>query len=379
MTCRIGVARAWPLAAGMAVLAAALAGPAQTQPGAVPKTASPSNPTATTSTDENRIRVPITTTDGVELDGTYYRSTKLGRDSACVMLVHKFGLDRAKANWNDLATALQGAGFAVLSFDLRGHGNSTQLSNPQQFWSIPFNRNGIRGGTAVNKKNTISSAEFKPAYLPFMVNDLAAARRFLEQKNDAGEVNIHSLIVIGADAGADLGFLFTAAEYNRNYVIGRTALQSQGTTYNAGVDIAAGVWLSLSTRPALPPGAPSFDISGWIRSHPVIRDKTPMAFFFGDGDRPSRQDSEAAFKVLTGPMNGTPEKHKLDVLHPIKGTSLNGPGLLGQAGALNVTDDIIKYCQKVMTERRAIAWTEVKPEANPLDLIAPQRFGMRLP
>jgi pimeloyl-ACP methyl ester carboxylesterase len=368
----------WILALSAAAL---VAGPAQAQVGGAPKTTTPVAPTtpaAPVPQDPNRLRVPITTADGVELDGTYYRNPKAGRDAPCVMMVHKFGADRSKNDWVALALKLQESGFAVLTFDLRGHGGSTQLSNPQLFWSMPFNRNGIRGGTAVKQKNTIAFTEFKPSYLPFMANDLAAARRFLEQKNDAGELNVHSLIIIGAEAGADLGFLFAAAEYGRPYVIGRTALQSNGTTYNAGADIAAGVWLSLSSRPALPSGAPSFDMSSWIKNHPVIRDKTPMCFIFGDGDRYSRQDSDTVFKVLTGPMSGTPDKHKLDDLHPIKGTTLAGPALLGQAG-LNVTDYVVKYCQKVMTDRRAVAWTEVKPEANPIDLVPVPRFGFQMP
>src|SRR4051794_8262848 len=93
--------------------------------------------TSTNTSDPNRQRVPITTADGVELDGTYYRSTAAGRDSPCVMLVHKFAGDRGKSDWLKLAQALQEAGFAVLTFDLRGHGGSTQISNPGLFWSIP--------------------------------------------------------------------------------------------------------------------------------------------------------------------------------------------------------------------------------------------------
>src|SRR3954470_19973269 len=108
------------LLAALAVLAAAAAVPARQ-----PATAQPAG------NDPNRLRVPITTADGVELDGTYFRSPKAGRDAPCVMLVHRYGSDRSKTDWINLALALQQAGYAVLTFDLRGHGASTQLSNPQ--------------------------------------------------------------------------------------------------------------------------------------------------------------------------------------------------------------------------------------------------------
>ena len=152
------------------------------------------------------------------------------------------------------------------------------------------------GGASNLKKTVITYTDFKPHYLPFMVNDLAAARRFLEQKNDAGEVNIHSLIIIGAEEGADLGFLFTAAEYARVYTIGVTALQSNGTPYNAGADIAAGIWLSLTARPILPNGAaPGFSLNTWARFAPGSRvglaTERPCAFIYGQKETHAKADS----------------------------------------------------------------------------------------
>jgi pimeloyl-ACP methyl ester carboxylesterase len=360
----------WQWTAGFVVLAFALSGLSQTPPGGAAKSPSPSAPAEPGS----ETRVPITTADGVELDGTYFRSQKPGRDAPCIILVHKFGADRSKTDWINLARALQAAEFApaVLTFDLRGHGNSTQLSNAPLFWSYPFNRNGIRNGGP--KKTIIDQKDFKPSYFPYVVNDLAAARRFFEQKNDAGEVNVHSLMVIGAQEGADLGFLFIAAEYSRIYRIGVTALQSNGTPYNAGEDIAAGVWLSMSTQPAMPAGAPRFDTSAWIKSWPNMKEKTPMCFIFGEKDMKAKNDSDAVFRSLTG--NGA--EKKFDDLHPIRGTDLAGPALLGQPG-LEVPQYVVKYCQKVMTDRRAKPWTEVKPEVNRLEPLPLRAFGFRMP
>jgi len=317
----------------------------------------------------------------VDLVGTYFRSPSGGRDTPCVIMVHNYASDRSKADWISLARALQAEKFAVLTFDLRGHGQSTQLNNPQAFWNYPFNRDGIRGGTANLKKTAISVNDFKPGYFPFLVNDVAAARRFFEQKNDAGEVNVHSLIVIGAQEGAGLGFLFTAAEYGRNYRIGQTALQSYGTDYNAGADIAAGVWLSLVLRPSLPAGtglAPNMDMPAWIRTHPLIRDKTPMCFLFGEKDTRAKADADTVFRALTAKMTGRPEKHKLDDLHPIRGTNLAGSALLGQP-ALQVGPYVVGYVKKVMADRRAIPWTDVKPEVNTLQVVPVTQFGIRVP
>ncbi|HEY1376347.1 MAG TPA: alpha/beta fold hydrolase [Gemmataceae bacterium] len=358
-----------PLAAALTVFAAAAAGPAQqTQP-------------APAAADPTAQQVSILTADGVDLVGTYFRSPRGGRDTPCVLMVHSYASDRSKADWISLARALQAENFAVLTFDLRGHGQSTQLNNPQAFWNFAFNRDGIRGGTANIKKTAISVNDFKPSYFPFLVNDVAAARRFFEQKNDAGEVNVHSLIVLGAQEGAGLGFLFTAAEYGRVYRIGQNALQSYGTEYNAGADIAAGVWLSLVIRPNLPAGtglAPNMDMPAWIRSHPMMRDKTPMCFLFGEKDTRAKADAETVFRAMTAKMSGRPEKHKLDDLHPIRGTNLAGSALLGQP-ALQVSPYVVGYVKKVMADRRAIPWTDVKPEVNTLQIVPVNLFGIRVP
>src|SRR5262245_37332746 len=52
--------------------------------------------------DETRVNVPITTPDGAELAGTYFRGPK-GAESPCAILVHRWGADRAKNEWNGLA------------------------------------------------------------------------------------------------------------------------------------------------------------------------------------------------------------------------------------------------------------------------------------
>jgi hypothetical protein len=353
---RNGVARLWPVAAGLLALTAALTGPAQS--------------------DNTALRVPITTADGVELDGTYYRSLKAGRDCPCIIMVHKYGADRSKADWVSLAGELQNTGFNVLTFDLRGHGGSTQISNPAVFWKIAFNSRGIHMGGP--KKTTIEYKDFKPGYFPFIVNDLAAARRFLEQKNDAGECNIHNLFIIGAQEGAGLGFLFTAAEYARTYRIGQKTLQSYGTLYNAGEDIGAGVWLSLTAQPGTPAGAPTFRYVNWVKSHPTLRDKTYMSFIFGDKDNRAKSDSDAVFRTITGPGTGVDNKHKLDDLHPVAGTDLAGAALLGQP-AMHIGEYVRDYLKKVLTDRRAKAWTEVQPEVNLLNLVPVQNFGISLP
>jgi len=313
--------------------------------------------------------VPITTVDGVELVGTYFRG-RAGRDTPCVLMIHKLDSDSSKSDWVRLAQEIsdpQKLGFAVLTFDLRGHGKSKTVE-PQKFWTVPANKSGIKGtATNYSKRTTIEAKEPQRRSLQMLVNDVRAARRFLEIKNDAGEVNTNSLFVIGAQEGAALGMLFTASEFARVYKTGFVPLQSDGTRHVAGEDIAAGIWLSLP----LQPNQLRFNAEGWLRTYPAIREKVPMCFVYGEKDTKSVADAKTVLNALTAQGR---EKHKLTNTIELKGTDLAGGALLGQQ-VLDVNVKILKYMQSVMEARRAIPWTKVDPEINKIQLVALRSFG----
>src|SRR5687767_10841330 len=66
--------------------------------------------------DRTRQIVPITTIDGVNLVGTYYPSMGQlqGKESPCAILLHKYGSDRSKGDWDKLARELQARGFCIV-------------------------------------------------------------------------------------------------------------------------------------------------------------------------------------------------------------------------------------------------------------------------
>lgn len=74
--------------------------------------------------------VSLKTRDGVLLAATYLPSPlekEMQKDAVPVLLLHPF--KGSRADFNDLALALQEAGCAVLVPDLRGHGQSTRRIN----------------------------------------------------------------------------------------------------------------------------------------------------------------------------------------------------------------------------------------------------------
>src|SRR4051812_21681876 len=82
-------------------------------------------------------RVSIKTVDGVDLIGNFYAGNK--GTAPVVMLLHAYEKDSRSKDWISLAESLQKAGYAVLSFDFRGHGESTGV-DPFLFWSNPTNK-----------------------------------------------------------------------------------------------------------------------------------------------------------------------------------------------------------------------------------------------
>ena len=71
----------------------------------------------------------LRTGDGVQLAVTYYAGNK-GKETIPIVLLH--GWKQSRTEYKDLALALQAMGHAVLTVDLRGHGESTRRRTPNK-------------------------------------------------------------------------------------------------------------------------------------------------------------------------------------------------------------------------------------------------------
>jgi len=147
------------------------------------------------------------TDDGLQLAVTYYPGTK-GKQSIPIVLLHEFKQSRTNFTAVDpagkpvgLAPALQSQGFAVIVPDLRGHGESTRK----------------KGG---NKDDKLDADKMQPPQFGLMVTqDMKAVKDFLWEKNNAGELNIDKLCVVGAEMGASVALNFAgydAVGYDHN-------------------------------------------------------------------------------------------------------------------------------------------------------------------
>lgn len=137
----------------------------------------------------------VTTDDYVDLHYTFYPSLE-GKKAVPVILVH--GWEGRRTELDPLARFLQEAGHAVMVPDLRGHGASTVRK--------------IAGQPAIDLK----PADLKPADLAMMAtSDFIALKKELLTRNNAGELNIKLLTIVGIDVGSIVALNWAAIDYSR--------------------------------------------------------------------------------------------------------------------------------------------------------------------
>jgi pimeloyl-ACP methyl ester carboxylesterase len=278
----------------------------------------------------NKEEVAFKTIDGVMLKGTFYPSSK-GSNSPVVMFLHKLNGNRTQGDWETLATALQAKGFAVLTFDFRGHGGSTTV-DPKSFWSFPHNQQHVAGfnPNATNPKKKIEFKDFKTAYAPYLANDIAAARHDLDNRNDNGQCNSSNLFIIGAEEGAALGFFWIITEYYRPAIYKNFGFGGPSAVNDdpAAEDIGGAIWLSMRRNPGFASGSVVPSYLQLVQPTP-LRDKIQMWFAAGSKDQRAVDDANFMYDKV---LNADKKKDKLPLTSKktIEGTNLRGISLVGK-------------------------------------------------
>lgn len=166
-----------------------------------------------TASAQRALRVPaaeatrVQSRDGVELSVNFYPSRvaqdpALGKQVTPVVLLHDE--KDTQGIFSSLVSRLQQAGqgpnqpsFAIVTVDLRGHGASTRQTAPngqsRELDAAKLSRNDIQAMSAY---------------------DMEAVRSLLVEKNDAGELNLNKLCLVGVGLGATVAVNWAAQDWS---------------------------------------------------------------------------------------------------------------------------------------------------------------------
>jgi len=326
--------------------------------------------------------VSFDTGDGVKIKGSYWPSAKGGRNAPVVLLLHDFDQTKGGTShdngWDSLGDALQKKGYAVLSFDFRGHGASTTVK-PEVFFNqpTPLNQPAFPQNRTLKTFNmtkppvTISHKDFNPLYYPYLVNDIAAAKTYLDIRSDNGDHNSANLILIGAGEGATLGNMWLTAEQHRfvaKPIPGAINRWDLSSTDAEGGDVVCAMWLSLSPTLADHPYRGGAGLRAWIGEY-GRQAKIPVVFIYGqqdkNGDAIALAGLEAAVPSFKrGPNNPREKGYEFSGELAVPGTKLTGSKLL--AAELDTERWIVDEYLKVFTDKQINArpWRKHNAEDN---------------
>jgi alpha/beta hydrolase fold len=253
----------------------------------------------------------IETVDGLNLWGKWFQGGK-GNKSDTVIMVHAYGKECSKGSqWEDLAKALQKEDFSVLMFDLRGHGESAKnlaLNDWKKFCGEPYNKHS---GYVLNPNaNTqeIKRERFSANYYPYLINDLAAVRRFIDKKNDSGNCNSGRIFIIAEGSICPLIMMATSTEFLRNGAY-PAVVMANAAEHPAGKDIAGLIFLSWANSTG-PGHAATLNLMNvawkrpelWQESKPNptlvaerMKDNVAMSFVYSKDDKNSEAEMRKWF------------------------------------------------------------------------------------
>ena len=211
-----------------------------------------------------------------------------------------------------------------------------------------------------------------------LVNDMAAAKFFLEEKlNNSEECNVDEMILVGAEDGASIGALWLAAEWARKKPIYKFDMFTMREVYvgdgpdSGGRDIAAAVWLSLRTN--LGGTKSQQPVLGWLNR--AQRGRQSAGLSEGPHVLLPRRRGQGRQQAGQGAARHRHQQGQEAAKTPsaveLPKTNLAGSELL--KGDVGTDDFIARYVtDKVMKDRPMSIWTKRDTGSCPLHLVPQQ-------
>ncbi len=234
--------------------------------------------------------------DGASIQITYFKST-VGQDAPVVVMLHGKGSNRLA--WKLYAEALQKADFAVVTVDLRGHGESS----------------GGSGAGASGKKSD-SNAPKARDYQAMVTFDMEAVKKFLFEEHQKKQLNMNKLGIVAADMSTPVAIAYTEYDWEKKPYDDAPTLAQQTPR---GQDVQALVLLSPEAT------VPGLNVS---KSVGVIRVLgRPVLIGVGSKKRDDLTAANKIYDLLALKKEGYEHIYFEKYDTPLEGTNLLGKNL----------------------------------------------------
>lgn len=272
------------------------------------------DPVATDKKTASKSAKTLVTADGWQLAATYYKSS-LGQSAPVVLLLHPLGGQRLVWEGKQgLAEQLHRENYAVVTIDLRKHGES---KNPSS--------------TTATDVSSLKVAD----YQRMIDQDLDAVKELLYTEHQSQNLNMNKLAIVAADSSVPIALNFAAYDWmKRPYPDGPTPEASTPR----GQDVRALVLLS-----------PEANLRGFTTSQALLELRNPewavssLTCFGANDDRDRGDARKIHTKLASVPAN------KSRVYLESYPTKFRGTDMLGKK-ELKCEDDILYFLKKHLME-----------------------------
>jgi pimeloyl-ACP methyl ester carboxylesterase len=155
----------------------------------------------------NRVERVLPTADDWQIYITYYptfaEKESIARNTPVVILLH--GDKENRLVWEGekgLAPRLQRDGFAVITVDLRKHGQSTNVGRAS-------------GDSPAGGKNTEGTNLSSEDYGNMVDQDLEAVKKFIYEQNQAKRLNMNKIGIVAAESSAAVAVCFAGNDWKK--------------------------------------------------------------------------------------------------------------------------------------------------------------------
>ncbi len=274
----------------------------------------------------------ITTKDGIELSATYWPSG-LKQDASVVVFLH--GLNGNQLDWGTLPKKLQDAGFAVLTVDLRGHGQSKGTTPSGEAVETKTKTK------AKPSKSSVDAGSLKARdYAAMVALDMEAVKAFIYAEHQQHKLNMNKMAIVGAGLGATVAVNFAAVDWlKKPHSDGPVGGQTP-----RGQDVRALVLLT-----------PDPDITGLHLTDAVKTLRLPefqvaMLFGIGKKDKTDKGQTKKLYDYAATPKEKNADRMYLQEYN----SAARGTALLSKNGPLetHITNFLVKHVQSINSEWR---------------------------